>query len=429
MMLFWIVAGVMTLLAVAFVLWPLLRGARSMGPDRQALVLDLFNEHLTALEKQRANADVDEAQYQQLKQELEVSLLEDIPAQSGAKAHSGRALLWGAGLLLPLMALAFYWDRGAIDDVEIVEVRDAYFEQGALAAQDGIMATPVALDTLVAGLESRLQHKPDNTGNRYLLARSYMQQSEYLKAAAQYIQLIEQEEALVDGVGEARAPANIVGELAQAVFLAAGNRFTPEVQQLTEKALAQDPNETTSLGLAGIGAFEQGDYHAALQHWGRAVQLLGPSSNAAMSLRAGMARAQELVSESGSKVAAADQPPAAEEGQVASIQVSVALASKVSADADSVVFVYARAWQGAKLPLAITRLKVSQLPALVTLDESMAMAPGMTLSSVAALEVVARVSSTGDPMASSGDWQASKGPVALSGLNAPIELIVNSQIP
>jgi cytochrome c-type biogenesis protein CcmH len=429
MMLFWIAASVMTVLAVAFVFWPMLRGGGSAGPDRQALVLDLFNEHLVALDKQRANGEVDETQYLQLKQELEASLLEDAPLQVGTKAGTGRALLWAAGLALPLLALVFYWERGAIDDVEIVQVRDAYFEQGAQAAKSGAMETPVALEVLVEGLESRLQQKPDNTGNRYLLARSYMQQSEYVKAAAQYIQIIEQEEASDDGAGESRVPANIVGELAQAVFLAAGNRVTPEVQQLTEKALALDPNETTSLGLAGIGAFERQDYQGALQYWGRAVQLLGPSSNAAMSLRAGMARAQALITDGAPQAEQVSQAPAGADGELPSMQVSVTVADGVQLDAGATVFIYARAWQGAKLPLAIQRLKVSQLPALVTLDESMAMAPGMTLSSVAALEVVARVSSTGDPMANSGDWQASIGPVELSSLGGPIELVVNHQIP
>lgn len=433
MMVFGVLCALMILLAAGFVFWASISHKRESGVDRQGLVLDLFNEHLEGLEQQKARGEIDDTQYQQLVHELEQSLLEDVPEEYVGQRHNGAWMLVVSGVLLPIMVVSFYWYRGSIEDVSIVEIRDAYFQQGALAAQSGDSSTPVALEELVASLESRLNNKPDNTGNRYLLARSYMQQSQYMKAAAQYIELIQQEEALAAESGESRVPANIVGELAQAVFLAAGNRVTPEVQQLTDKALAQDPNETTSLGLAGIGAFEREDYAAALRYWGKAVQLLGPSSNAAMSLRAGMARAQELmgaVASNGSGEADLTQASKTElESTSASLEVSVVLGAAVDSSPEDTVFVYARAWQGAKIPLAIARLKVSDLPAVVTLNESMAMAPNMTITSAAELEVIARISKSGDPVGKSGDWQASDGPIQLAGQSGSIKLVVESQLP
>lgn len=438
MMVFTALCVLMVIFALAFVFWPSFKSSQDAGIDRQGLVLDLFNEHLAGLDQQKARGEIDEQQYQQLTRELEQSLLEDVPQGNVSTGKGGISILIAAGLALPVVALFFYWSYGAIDDVEIVEIRDLYFQQGALAAQTGDSSTPVALQTLVESLEARLKHRPDNTGNRYLLARSYMQQSLYMKAAAQYIELIQLEEALAAESGEARVPANIIGELAQAVFLAAGNQVTPEVKQLTEKALALDPNETTSLGLAGIGAFEQADYPGALRYWGRAVQLLGPASNAAMSLRAGMSRAQQLMSEEGVGKAdlsvtnantGSEDDKAHSAPQVTSLGVRVSLSSLVSAAPTDTVFVYARAWQGAKVPLAIARLKVSDLPTSVTLDESMAMAPGMTITSVSQLELVARISASGDPIAKSGDWQASAGPVALTEELEPVVLVVQSKLP
>ncbi len=439
MMVFGVLCALMVVLAAGFVFWSSFSHKRDQGVDREGLVLDLFNEHLEGLDQQKQLGEIDDAQYRQLVHELEQSLLEDIPHSTTAGGTGGVGLLVVAGLLLPVLAAVFYWYQGAIEDVAIVEVRDTYFQQGALAAQSGDSSTPVALEALITSLESRLERRPDNTGNRYLLARSYMQQSQYMKAASQYIQLIQQEEALSEESGESRVPANIVGELAQAVFLAAGNQVTPEVQQLTEKALALDPNETTSLGLAGIGAFEQQNYVAAISYWGRAVQLLGPASNAAMSLRAGMARAQELMAKGGQEAGneQADDSSGVgvasggAESKVASakLEVRVAVAPTVTASSNDTVFVYARAWQGAKLPLAIARLKVSDLPASVTLDEGMAMAPGMSITSVAELEVVARISKSGDPVAKSGDWQAGEGPIVLIDQLEPVQLLVESQLP
>ncbi len=429
--LFWVFAVVMALLAVGFVVWPLWRGGQEAGVDRQELVLDLFNEHLVALERQLESEEIDQQQFEQLKTELEESLLEDagqVERQVSAST-SGYRWLWLTGLLLPVTSILIYFERGSIDDVEIVESRMAYFHQASMG-EAGSESTPVALEQLVAQLEERLESKPDNAGNRYLLARSYMQMSLYIKAAASYMELIQLEEAKQQPGESSRVPANIVGELAQAVFLAAGNSVTPEVQQLIDKALSIDPNEASSLGLAGIAAFEQERYGEAIEYWGRAVQLMGPASSASISLRSGMARAKELLAQQGGvplagEAVKADGPEASQ----SSVVVRVALSEGVAVAQGDTVFIYARAWQGPKVPLAIQRLSVAQLPIEVELNESMAMAPGMTLSSFPELELVARVSPDGNPMAQSGDWQGAVGPIRLAEVKGSVALVIADQLP
>ncbi|HMW72382.1 MAG TPA: c-type cytochrome biogenesis protein CcmI, partial [Cellvibrionaceae bacterium] len=84
--------------------------------------------------------------------------------------------------------------------------------------------------------------------------------------------------------------------------------------------------------------------------------------------------------------------------------------------------------QGAKMPLAIAKFPVGELPKTVRLDKSMAMAPGMDLTSAPQLEVVARVSKSGSPMAAPGDWQAAQGPLTLAEVKAPLALVIESQI-
>ena len=115
--------------------------------------------------------------------------------------------------------------------------------------------------------------------------------------------------------------------------------------------------------------------------------------------------------------------PAAEPAKVAgpgpSIEVSVSLGSNTQVSPGDTVFVYARAWQGPKMPLAIAKFPVSELPKTVRLDKSMSMAPGMDLTTAPQLEVVARVSKSGSPMAAPGDWQAAQGPLTLPDIKAP----------
>ncbi|GAB3106316.1 c-type cytochrome biogenesis protein CcmI [Aestuariicella hydrocarbonica] len=435
---FWLIVAVMTLAAAFFVLWPLWRqrqGGEDVA-DREALVLDLFNEHLQGLERQFAAGELDQAQFEQLKTELELSLLEDITDDKKECHGHSRWGLYAAVVLLPAVAFGLYWKYGSINDVDIVLKRQAYFQEEMQAAERGELSSGQALQGMVDSLEKRIAQAPDNLGNRYLLARAYMQSNDYVKAVGQYTYIAQNNDA----------PANVLGELAQAVFLAAGNRVTPEVEILVARALEKEPNEATSLGLAGIGAFERAQYAEAIQYWQRAVQVLGVDSPGAQSLMAGIQRAYSLMPEAAAPPAVLGQAdmaavPLAPQGQTvgtgkqqdtaaqASIQVQVSVADGVEVAPSDTVFVYVRAWKGAKMPLAIRKVPASELPATIILDETMAMAPGVTLTSFPRLEVVARISRSGAPVPQSGDWQATFGPVILAELDGPLSLSVNQQIP
>lgn len=426
---FWLVVAATALIAVIFVVWPLWRRSRyvpaASAVERKEVVLVLFNEQLLALENQLAAGELEQAQFEQLKEELELSLLEDISETETAVRGGSRVLIYLAAVLLPLAALGFYWQQGFLDDVRIAQLRDAYFQQEvSTAAQQ--QEADIKLDALVAGLEAGLQNKPDNAGNRYLLARSYMQQGEFVKAVGAYTHIVQHHEA----------PPHILGELAQAVFLASGNRMTQEVELLATKALEKDPDETTSLGLAGIAAFERGQYSRAIELWGHAVELLGAHTSAARSLQAGIDRARNMQTQTPGPLVlrnpggqTSDGQASADPSAAAGLTVSVSVAPGVEVNPQDSVFVYARAWQGPKMPLAIRRLTVAELPAEVVLDESMAMAPGMTITSFPQLEVVARISKSGAPEAQSGDWQGSLGPVVLAELNGSLSLTVDQQLP
>jgi|GEM_PF-3463194 len=67
------------------------------------------------------------------------------------------------------------------------------------------------------------------------------------------------------------------------------------------------------------------------------------------------------------------------------------------------VFVFARAAKGPRMPLAIIRKQVSDLPIKYKLDDSMAMTPEMKLSSFTKVVITARISKSGSAMPEAGD--------------------------
>jgi len=78
-----------------------------------------------------------------------------------------------------------------------------------------------------------------------------------------------------------------------------------------------------------------------------------------------------------------------------------ALRNKVS-DTD-VVFIYATAMSGPKMPLAVVKRQVRDLPVYIALDDSMAMMADLKLSGFDKVKVGARISKSGDVVAQEGD--------------------------
>ena len=92
------------------------------------------------------------------------------------------------------------------------------------------------------------------------------------------------------------------------------------------------------------------------------------------------------------------------------MQLAAGLAAKASPT--DTVFVFARAAQGPRMPLAILKRKVSDLPLAFTLDDSSAMSPELKLSKFPNVVIGARISRSGDAMPQSGDLVGQVGPVA-----------------
>jgi len=192
---------------------------------------------------------------------------------------------------------------------------------------------------------------------------------------------------------------------------------------LVERALAVDPTHWKALALAGTVAFERNDYAQAVAYWERMKATVPPGSPLAGSIDASIAEARQLgglkpapaaaPAAVASAPVAANTPPArsaapaqtATSGAAIAGRVELAPALAAKAAPNDTVFIFARATEGPKMPLAILRRQVKDLPAAFTLDDSMAMTPDFKLSKFPTIVVGARVSKSGNAAPQSGDLE------------------------
>ena len=203
---------------------------------------------------------------------------------------------------------------------------------------------------------------------------------------------------------------------------------------MIDRALKLDPDNLKALSLAGTAAFDRKDYATAVKHWERVQQVAPADSIYRSQVQGSIAEARELgkmpPAATAAPMAAANTAPspnsaAASSARVSgSVKLSPALAGKASPN--DTVFVFARPADGSRMPLAILRKQVKDLPLQFTLDDSLSMSPAAKLSAHKTVMVGARISKSGDAMPQPGDFTGLTEPVAVgsSGLQVEIDQTV-----
>jgi cytochrome c-type biogenesis protein CcmH len=397
---FWAGTAVLVALALAFVLRPLLSARNASSAGRLRANVDIYRDQLRELDADLASGMLAPEQHAQARKELEARLLEDTTDQESARAQvkPARYTACALSVLLPLGALCVYLLVGA----------PAVLDPRILAAADAEHTIDRAqLEAMVDKLAARLKEEPENGEGWLMLARSYRHFQRYEDAARAY------------GNAVSRLPpdAGLLADYAD-VLAAAQGRLTGEPEELIAKAIDLDPKNLKALALAGSAAFEQKRYAQAAASWERMLPLVDAGSEQARVIQDNVAEAKALGGIAGAKTGAATAPAqaAAETAKVPApaalsgvVSLAPELAAKVSPD--DFVLIYARAAEGSRMPLAIVRKQVRELPVRFALDDTMAMQPEMKLSKHASVIVAARVSKSSSATPQPGDLQGASAPV------------------
>lgn len=404
MLSFWLVAAAFIAVALVFVLLPLLR----RDPDRR---MDTDTSNLAVYRDQRIELDADlergtisAEQHAQARSELERRLLEDMqsgsPGERPPASTGSRRVAIAVAIVIPAIAVGLYLLLGNTD---------ALVPSNRLGMTEEQAASRQKMLDLTATLATRMQARPDDATGWTMLGRAWMSLQRFPEAVQAYARAAQ---IRPDDAG-------ILAEYAESLTMAQGGRFDGEVPGLVARALASDPRNDKALAIAGTIAFESGRFAEAIALWRRLLALAPPDGDYARAIGAGIAEAEAALARSRAA------PPAA---GATSVSGTVTLAPSLVGKAapDDTVFVFARASQGPRMPLAILRKQVRDLPLTFTLDDSMAMSPASRISGAASVIVGARISKSGNAMPQAGDLEGASAAVApgATGLKIVIERTV-----
>jgi cytochrome c-type biogenesis protein CcmH len=343
------------------------------------------------------------------------------PATERARPSARLLALLTLGVLV--LAATGYMLTGAPALARLQAFGPAPAESGAAAAANGAppQVTRAQIETMVEKLALRMKERPDDAQGWLMLARAYSvldRPADALPAYARAASLRPDD-------------ATTLADYADAIALHNGGHADAQSDALIAKALTLEPANLKALALAGTAAFERADYPGAVREWQKMAAALPADDPERSRVEASIAEARQrgalpagpTASErgSGTALASASSQPVrgggsgtANANAATSVSGSVTLASTLAAHAapDDTVFIFARAAQGPRMPLAVLRAHVKDLPMPYRLDDSMAMAPNAKLSGAAQVIVGARISRSGNATPQAGDLAGESAPVA-----------------
>ncbi len=402
MTVFWIVAAMFLLGALLLMLPPLWR-ARPADPSLAAAGANIavYRDQLREAERDLAADLITPERFEQTRSEIRRRVLEDTEL-GGASGRQGASPLTAfvLAVLIPLGSVTSYLALGTPEAA--APWAPPAPAAGTAPAGDGRHSlTPEQIQARVAALAERLRAQPDDAEGWLTLARSYTALGRYRDAVT-----------ALRKTAELR-PGNpgVLSDLADLVGMAQGKRLAGEPARLIQQALDIDPRHPKALALAGSAAFEARDYTAARGFWERLLVVLPEGSDIARSIRGSLAEATQLENGSTATAGTSAQPAA---GGDTSVSGQVVIAPELAAriQPGDTLFVFARAAQGPRMPLAIQRQGAGPGPFSFKLDDSMAMSPASKLSAFNPVVVGARISRSGQAMPQSGDLVGQSAPVA-----------------
>ena len=404
---FGIFVALLIAIALCFLLIPLWLTPKIVLSDHSEINIELAQKKLQSLEMDLENGVLTQAQYEPLKNELMLNLHRDLKQSEAliVDEKKGRWLAIPLAVFVPLLALAIYSVKGDLRAFDDVTIQTQMKEK----------PTSADINAMVEKLAQKMKENPSDSEGWIMLARSYKVMKRYPEAV----------EALRKGLALTGDQPEILLQLADVIAMKNGGSLLGEPAELVAKALDIDANNDMGLWLYGLANAEDGKFNEAIGFWQKLQTHYQPDDDDFKEVQKLIDQAKEALGET---VISTVENKVVANNKAIHLIVSLDEKFKTAANPEDFVFIYAQPAQGGKMPLAVVKKQVKDLPLDVTLDDSMAMMPAMTISSVEKVQVSARISHSGNAIAQSGE-PIGKMELSTSVDNGVVKLVISEIVP
>jgi len=294
---------------------------------------------------------------------------------------------------------------------------------------------------LLDKLKARLEANPNDVTGWAMLGRGMQLLDDFAASAA----------AFEKAVALKPDDPGLLSDYADSLAMSRGRDLKGKPWEAIQQALRIDPQWPKALALAATAEYNEGRVDSAKGYWQRLLAVLPHESEEANEVRNLIAQATGSAAGAATPLAsaptapaatppaatppaatppaatppAATPPAAAGKAITGVVRLAPALAAKVAPD--DTLFIFARAAEGSRMPLAILRLKAGDLPKQFRLDDTVGMAGGPALSATPQVRIEARVSKSGEAMPKPGDLRGESAVVAPGAGN--IEILIDRAVP
>lgn len=397
------------LLLILFVVWGhFIKQSHSdtivNNTQRDDTNVSLYHEHKSEIEKDFKQGRIDEEDYQYLLTELDKSLLQDIEENKKSSVdevtqNKTMSIIWPLSLTLFVLVFSFwlYNKNGAYKQLsQPLNTPNQQAQHSGDQAQQMVAHIKSLIDLTVT--------EPSNSDAWFELGQAFISIGEFSKAAEAFDKVISIE-------GDS---AELFGAKAQAYYYRDNQKITPDVQQLIDKATALDPKDPSTNILIGMHNFINENYAIAIKYWEVVINSNKSNVNTQALVEAvNEAKARLNNSQVAPQVTQPDNMNTNNSAALGPqltvrVEVSETITQQLIQGIDKTVFIYAVSSDAkhGRMPVAAVKLRASDLPVTVVLNDSKAMTPQAKISDVPQVNIYAVVSASGSVGVKSGDYKA-----------------------
>jgi cytochrome c-type biogenesis protein CcmH len=384
MTLFWIVIALVVFAALLLIWVPHFRQQHLIQAEtsgvRKQTNLAVFTERVVALEAELEQGKLEQLEFDALKQELEVSLLQDIK-QAGDDSldtqMSKKGIFWPSFMSVTLLIMTAYLYQ------QIGAYQALSAPAPAVNPHQG-MEPEMAIAQRITMLEEAVKAQPENSQAWFSLGHAYITNSQYDLAVAAF-------DAVMALVG---TQAELLGPKATALYYKHNKQITADTQAIIDESLTLDPTDPSTLLLVGMDAFFNARYQQAIDSWQLILSSERPDIDRAALINAIETAKLSLQKEAG---------PIIEKALEVKLDIDPAIATKMITK--GTLYLFARTTTEPKTPIALTKLNDTTLPVTVTLDKRHFLSSDVSFSGLDQVEIIVLISKDGSLKPQAGDLQ------------------------